>query len=756
MRFILMCFLLVIPSFLISQEKAIVAGTVRDVGSGESLIAVNISANRLRGTITGEAGEFSLELDPGTYVLEFYYMGYEKASRIIALKEGEHLMLEIELTLSTNMLDEVVVSAGKFEQKISDVTVSLEVLKLHQLSNQNITSLDMILEKTSGISILNGQPSIRGGSGFSYGVGSRVLMLVDDMPMISGDAGDIKWSFMPVENVNQVEVIKGASSVLFGSSALNGVINLRTRFPGNEPQTEVTLFSGLYMEPRRKEMVWKERVPLFGGLSFSHLRKTGNLDLSLGANLFKNEGYRELEHEQRGRGNLGLRYRFKKVKGLSLGISSSYMYTDHADFILWQNADSGAYRQNPESYTRLKGFRFNVDPYLEYYTPEGNRHSLKTRLYNVGNNTVDETKNSFSKVWYGEYRYLRKFNELVNWTNGFSLMRNTVRAGLYNEHRGSNAAIYSQLDAGFLKRFKLSAGIRWEVNSLNQEIFPATPVVRAGLTWELTPSTFLRSSFGQGYRFPSVAEKFVDAHLSSVRIFPNSELEPEYGWSAELGARQGFKLGPLKGFVDLAFFLTRYRDMIEYTFGYYPPENPTGPPIDYVGFKTMNVETARIAGSEITVNGKLDLGRAFLTFQGGYTYMDPVDPVLIDSMGRTSDESYVLNYRRRHLLKGDMEAELFPFLAGINVQYNSRMINVDEVFVDPFLGENLLPGFPDYWNEEAGSYVVVDMRLGWNITRDFRVNVIARNLFNAEYIGRPGDIGPPRHLTLQGKLTFPP
>ena len=187
MRFILMCFLLVIPSFLISQEKAIVAGTVRDVGSGESLIAVNISANRLRGTITGEAGEFSLELDPGTYVLEFYYMGYEKASRIIALKEGEHLMLEIELTLSTNMLDEVVVSAGKFEQKISDVTVSLEVLKLHQLSNQNITSLDMILEKTSGISILNGQPSIRGGSGFSYGVGSRVLMLVDDMPMISGE-----------------------------------------------------------------------------------------------------------------------------------------------------------------------------------------------------------------------------------------------------------------------------------------------------------------------------------------------------------------------------------------------------------------------------------------------------------------------------------------------------------------------------------------------------------------------------------------
>ena len=62
-------------------------------------------------------------------------------------------------------------------------------------------------------------------------------MLVDDLPMMAWDGGDIRWNYMPVENINQVEVIKGASSVLHGSSALNGVINLRTRFPDNEPST---------------------------------------------------------------------------------------------------------------------------------------------------------------------------------------------------------------------------------------------------------------------------------------------------------------------------------------------------------------------------------------------------------------------------------------------------------------------------------------------------------------------------------------
>jgi len=265
MKYAVVIGLVLSGTLLLGQDRGTVTGAVRDAASGEPMVAVNISADRRTGTISGQEGEFSLDLATGDHLIEFYYVGYQRVSREVTLNRGENIQLEIEMAVSSRMLDEVVVTAGKFEQKLSDVTVSLEVLKSHQLSNQNITSLDMILEKTSGISILNGQPSIRGGSGFSYGVGSRVLMLVDDMPMISGDAGDIKWSFMPVENINQVEVIKGASSVLYGSSALNGVINLRTRFPGNDPQTEVTLFGGMFMEPRRKEMVWWDRNPLFGG-----------------------------------------------------------------------------------------------------------------------------------------------------------------------------------------------------------------------------------------------------------------------------------------------------------------------------------------------------------------------------------------------------------------------------------------------------------------------------------------------------------
>jgi iron complex outermembrane receptor protein len=212
--------------------------------------------------------------------------------------------------------------------------------------------------------------------------------------------------------------------------------------------------------------------------------------------------------------------------------------------------------------------------------------------------------------------------------------------------------------------------------------------------------------------------------------------------------------GSWSGFADLALFWSRYNNMIEYSFGYFPPENPTLPPFDYVGFKALNIENARIIGAEFTLNGQGRLGPVEIFASAGYTVMDPVDPLMIDSTGRTDDQAYVLKYRRRHLLKSDLEAEIIGIFAGINLQYNSTMINVDEAFINPFLGETILPGFPEYWSEHAGGYLLVDLRLGWNISPLFRINTLLINAMNKEYLGRPGDIGPPRQVTLQMKLTF--
>jgi iron complex outermembrane receptor protein len=194
--------------------------------------------------------------------------------------------------------------------------------------------------------------------------------------------------------------------------------------------------------------------------------------------------------------------------------------------------------------------------------------------------------------------------------------------------------------------------------------------------------------------------------------------------------------------------------MIEYTFGAYPEDSSAIPTVDDIGFKALNIGTARISGVELSLSGQGQLGPLSITTTGGYTFMNPVDPQIIKEDGREEDEAYILKYRRRHLLKGDLEMELWRLFWGINLQYNSRMVNVDEVFIDPLIGNLLQPGFPDYWLEHSTGYSLVDFRLGWNITENLRINSVLRNAMNIEYLGRPGDVGPPRNISLQLRLAF--
>jgi iron complex outermembrane receptor protein len=325
---------------------------------------------------------------------------------------------------------------------------------------------------------------------------------------------------------------------------------------------------------------------------------------------------------------------------------------------------------------------------------------------------------------------------------------------MFLEHKGVNAAVYSQMDTHVKERLKLSAGVRWEINKLDDEVDYSAPVFRTGINYQATQNTFLRASLGQGYRFPSVAEKFASAEVGALKLFKNPDLEPESGWSAEVGIKQAFSFGGWIGFFDLAAFRTEYNNMIEYTFGAYPEDTSMALTIDDIGFKALNIGTARITGIELSFSGEGRAGPLLVQMMGGYTYLNPVDPSIIDEMGKNEDESYILKYRRRHLLKGDLELRFRGLFTGLNFQYNSKMVNVDDVFIHPIVGNLIQPGFPKYWLNHTVGYSLLDARLGWDIKEWIRINTIVRNVFNVEYLGRPGDLGPPRNITLQMKFQF--
>jgi iron complex outermembrane receptor protein len=674
--------------------------------------------------------------------LKVQYLGYKPAVLTLFAAGRASLDIEIRMVRSPALLDEVVISAGRYEQKLSDVMVSMELIKPARIANTATTSLEQLIRQTPGVEVLEDQPSIRGGSGYSYGAGSRVLLLMDDLPLLSGDAGDVKWDYLPLESISRIEIIKGASSVLYGSSALNGIIHIRSAYPLDEPDTRVTVQSGIYMDPSRQELVWWDRQPLFFGTDVLHSRKIKNADLLATASVFRNEGYREDEYQSRGRLNLSLSRRHPSFPRLSYGIRISGMLIDKSDFLVWRGSGSGAYRQNPDAVSALSGHRFNIDPFLVYRGNDGGEHSIRARYFRVGNDyPEDMDKNNASGLIHGEYKFHRKYSNVFDLTAGLSGTYVDVFARLYGDHRSFNQAAYAQLDVRPMAALGLSAGMRFERYSLDNDVEYSRPVFRAGLNYQLASSTFLRASFGQGYRFPSVAEKFTATQVGSLNVFPNPDLGSERGWSSEIGIKQGLKFGQWYGYLDLAGFWTEYRDMIEFNFGIHGPDTTGGPTIDDYGFRALNIGDTRITGFELSLAGEGRVRKTALALMAGYTFMHPVDL-----------ESEILKYRYMHSFKFDTEMAYRRMVWGITMVANSRMESIDEVFLNPLYGNLILPGFPDYWEEHHTGYWVIDARFIYRVTSFLKAGLAGKNLFNREYMGRPGDIQPPRNLTL--RLSF--
>jgi iron complex outermembrane receptor protein len=724
---------------LISSEidgQGIVKGTVSDRESRDPLAGVYVLFGKGTGTVTDSNGQYTLRSDSAEIKITFQYVGFRTVTRLIKLTDGETKTVDIELETEINTIDQVVVTADRIEHKLSQITVSVDVIRSDFITGNHITDAQELITKSSGIEVLDGQASIRGGSGFSYGVGSRVLALVDGLPLLSPDAGGIRWQYLPMENLAQVEVIKGASSVLYGSSALNGIISFRSADASNIPVTKFFTEGGLYLQPRNKEWKWWNSPRPYSTTSFSHLRKTGNTDIGIIMNFFLDNSYRKYNDETLGKLNLRIKHFDRKTEGLSYGLNLSSGLTSKTDFLLWESADN-ALVQDTSSVAALNGRFLAVDPFISYNRKGKFRHDLRMRIQSTENRFPVKTKNNSAGVSvYSEYQLWYSIFSSLNLTGGISETWNRINSNFFGDHSSLNLAAFTQVEYKPTGRLNLVGGVRFEENMLDSERDKIVPVFRTGVNWQAAQFTFVRASFGEGYRFPSIAEKYASTTLGSVQIFPNPYVTPESGWSTEAGVKQGFRSGQITGQADLALFFSQNKNLIEYNFGIYP---------EGVGFQAVNVEHSRIYGSEIEFMLTRSSGKLSLSVTGGYTFIYPVE---FNEYTNQNTDVY-LKYRRKHSAKFTCSANWNKLQANLNLLARSKILNIDEVFLSPLTREQILPGFFDYWMNDNKGYFMADAGIGYKIAKHFTLSFAVKNLGNTEYMGRPGDIQPVRNISLR-------
>ncbi|MBJ05324.1 MAG: hypothetical protein CMP65_05450 [Flavobacteriales bacterium] len=774
-----------------------ISGTITDKTSGEALIGVNIILENGNGTASDIYGKYSLIIkDKKTQDITFKYIGYKEKIITPDLNTNEALILNIELEPISEKLNTVVVSAGKFKQKIEEITVSMEVIKPSLIENKNTTDIQTAMDQIPGVNITDGQANIRGGSGWSYGAGTRVLVLVDDMPLISGDAGQVQWKLIATENINQVEVIKGAASALYGSSALNGIINIRTAFPSQKlidknkaipGYTKVNMHFGLIDKAQRAELNWNgEKRRAYKGIEFLQSMKFKNLDLSIGGNIFLDDGYRFGEVTDRKRFNLNSTYKSKKIEGLLYGLNANFLFQSTGSAIIWQSLDE-AYVPKDRSVTTTSGDTYNIDPFITFIKGN-NKHSFRTRYLKVINDNStkgqDMGQDNESETFYSDYQWQKNLNQKnLRFTLGTTNELVKARSDLFNGNSSRiNNSIYTQLDKK-LNKLNISFGARYEHFDLSTDrkylidgkeinnFSSGKPVFRTGINYQIAEATFLRSSWGQGYRFPSMAELFIESEVvSGIWVYPNANLKPEDGWSSEIGVKQAVKIKNWIGYIDVAAFLMQYEDMMEFSFGKWAKSR--GDTNFYgIGFKSINVGKTQISGIELSIAGQGKISPNFsINLLAGYTYIKPIplnpeteyaeleepiynffgeDSITSLNYNNSSSDPSVLKYRYQHLAKMDVEFIYKKLAFGNSIRYNDFMKNIDAIFADEVLFPTLVPGINEAREKFKNGDIIYDTRLSYQINTVFKLGFVINNVLNREYMSRPANMMPPRTFALQ-------
>ena len=833
-------FLLFVLLFLpvVFSQTYTLKGKIYDASDKEPLIGASVLllCSTSEGTVCDGKGHYTIQLSHKECEVRIQYLGYETVIKKVVFDGAKTITLDVPMQPIQATLPETDIKARREGIKKDESVSSVEIIKPKYLTDLNITSLDNAFNQTSGLVIVNNEPQMRGGSGFSSGMGSRVMVMMDEMPVMRADAGRPAWNLIPMENIEQIEVLKGAASVLYGSSATTGAINVRTNYPKGKPQTKLTLYNGFYSRPAEDyRCSWeKGTVPLTYGASVSHTRRIKRFDLLFSMEYAHDDGfvnmdttfttkktsveayqqfmrdsssfrfgassYKKLTKEERFRLNFGMRNQFSERS--LIGLNGILLHSSNTMTHFWANADNGMYNVYPGSLSSMTDFICLLDPYFKYFGKQEASHTVKGR-YMYSDNGAANNQDSRSKMYYLEYQYANKFKKL----GGLQLFAGAVgqyvrsegnvfsgvndSSGVVRPKFSENAAAYLQLEKKFLKKKNLTllGGARYEYfqiyekgavrsDSANTKYYDAKPVFRAGINYQI-PRTYtaFRASFGQGYRFPTIGERYLTTRVGNYGFYPNPNLESETSWNVELGVQQPFKFSIFEGMFDVAGYYQRYKNYVEFFFGpWLTPEQERNLFRRY-GFKFLNTGEAAIMGidASLAIEAKISK-KVKMSLFVAYAFTNPkvLDTARVFHRLEKLDYNYtyknsstdttgqIMKYRIEHLAKADMDFTFYNLVTvGISAQYYSQMRNIDYFFYefDPqssiapdFVVKTKMPlpfeGLEKYRDAHANGTWIFGLRAGvemWNL----KFSIIVSNLFNTEYTLRPMCPEAPRITTLQ-------
>lgn len=720
MKKLTILFLLLPAVCLFAQSGSIKGKVITD--KNEPLVNVNVMVKGTQfGATTLRNGTFEITNVPfGECTLEVSLIGYAKKNVSLSLST-ETKPVTIILTEEAIQGQQIIVSASKYEQRVQDLSVSTTVLTSDNISGKNYLTFDDALRFVPGIQMNLEQVSIRGSNGYSKGVGARVLLAVNGIPMYSGDTGDIVWELIPIADIEQIEIIKGPASSLYGSTAIGGVINIISKSSVNNPVTHFRSYFGGYDKPTYDIWKWNNNIRTFYGLELTHSNSMENLSYTLSFKKFDDLGYRQNGFSKRYLGYVKLNYDFTSENRLT--VFANFLNMNRGNFLYWKDSRNALVPKDDENGNIVKSNRLFTGLIYHHQFNDKVFAELKSSYYYTKfDGYGKEFTESIANLFRNELMTNMVLSDALVFTSGVEVSNSAISSiKLFGSSKFFGVGAYSQIEYKGISKLITTLGVRWDYMKLDSLNSANAVTPKIGFNYKVSTDFILRASFGTGFRAPTPAEVFATTSISSgVSVKSNPDLKAEMSASFEVGALYNYSENLS---FDLALFQTEYKNFIEANL------------VDASTIQFINLSKARIQGIELNTNWSLIPGELKLT--AGYNYM----------WTRDLDKNIAMKYRPLNSVSAQVRYSPYPFDFGIDFRYSSKVEEIDDLFSRLVVADG---------NKRVPIYVT-DLSAGYNFllgSTPAKIYLNAKNIFNYNYVEFMGNIAPIRNFSFSFELFF--
>jgi len=606
----------IIPHKLYSQS--IISGRVINSQTKKALPGANL---QILGTIRGASadldGNFIIRNVPsGKFSIRVSMIGYRNLTKDILIKGKEELRLSFELTETPIQFDPIIVTAGKTRQRLDQVPVSLSVVSAEEIQRRNPTDLIGALESAPGIHFVGNQINIRGSSGYAFGAGNKVLLLLDSVPIHASDTGEINWDALPPLDIEQIEILKGAGSSLWGAAALGGVVNIITKSPSLDGKFLFSMNMGKYDRPYFKEWEWTDNERLYYfRTDLSYSKKIGNMGLRISAGQNTSTGYTQLGDFEKYNFASKIDYRFSNdIKWTGF---AAYSYIDQGFFVQWkgQNDPYEVDEANLNNYATTNQLNLYSKLALPFSARFGINFRASLNRTLMGNQFGEGSyfNPAFGQGIEIQADWIPLFNHFV--TFGLQYQHDAGSTKYFGDHKGYFIGPYLQNEWKVNDNLRITVGLRYDRYQLIGGAKEDLLSPRFGINWQPWANTNMRASVGSGFRAATIVERYLELSIMNFNIKANPDLKAEKSWAYDLGLRQYITHN---WNIDLSLFDNEYWNLIE-------------PHLDLIRgqIQFRNIARAQIRGIEATTT----LSSLFEIFkqkmvpnlQASFTFIDHKD-----------------------------------------------------------------------------------------------------------------------------------